>query len=254
MSNHAVHIGTSGWSFNWEQFFDEKIPSSKKLKFFSKHFNSVEVNYSFYRLPQAKTFDKWRAQSSEDFIFSVKLSRFITHIKRLDKVKTAFKKFLRRYRHLKEKAGPILLQLAPNFHADAELLKNFLQDTEDSRKDQEMDSLPLAFEFRHESWFDEREETEKILSEFDACLVFPDSSKFPYPEREPVTSKQFVYFRMHGPKELYGSEYGKEGLRKWKEKIENYRKDRDVYIYFNNDGHAYAAKDALALKDMLDAD
>jgi len=250
MPDPKVYIGTSGWSFNWQQFVDEDIPSKNKLTHFSKYFDTVEVNYTFYNLPQTKTVDKWREQTADDFVFALKISQYITHNNRLSRVKTATKKFLRRYQHLEEKAGPVLLQLPPSLEADAELLKDFLQDAEDDRKELDLDPLPLAFEFRDESWYSE--EITDLLSEYDACLVFGHSSKYPYPEEEPLTSSRFVYFRLHGPEKMYGSEYGEERLKKWKDKIEKYGENRDVYVYFDNDQHGYAAKDAFALKAMIE--
>lgn len=251
---HPIHIGTSGWTFDWEPFFDEDIPKSNKLPAFSRYFDTVEVNYSYYRLPEPQTIDKWREETADDFLLALKLSRYITHIKRLDRVKTATRKFLRRFRRLKKKAGPILVQLPPNFKADADILTRFLKDADAARRDLGLkEYLPLAFEFRHETWFEDTDTYAAILADYDACWVFAHSDRYPYPDPEPTPCNRFVYFRFHGPEELYGSEYGKKRLQEWKDRIETHQKERTVFVYFNNDKEGYAAADALVLRNLLNA-
>ncbi len=252
MSKHSIHIGLSGWSFDWGAVIKEKIPASRRIEYLSRYFNSAEANYPFYRLPEIKTYEKWEEQAASGFVFAVKLSRYITHIKRLKGVKAPLRNFLRRYGHLKDKAGPILVQLPANLKADPELLDDFLLKAEDIGRELRMNSLRLAFEFRHPGWFEESGRTEEILARHNACLVFAHSSKYPYPESEPATSRNFVYFRFHGPRELFGSRYGRQELLKWKNKIEHYALKRDVYVFFNNDGHNYSAMDALELKKMIE--
>lgn len=251
MTRTKFYIGTSGYSFNWEQYVAEKLTKTHKLRNYSRYFNSVEVNYSFYRLPRASTVKKWAEETADDFTFSMKFSRYITHIKRLKQVKTASKDYLDKYRHLGKKGGPILIQLPPNLQCDAGLLSDFLQVMKEAGTDMAMPSLDLAFEFRHPSWFDKEKETLKALAQYDACWVFGHSSKYPWPEGEPLGSDKFVYFRMHGPGKLFASEYGEERLVEWSEKFRKYKEQRDVYVYFNNDTHGYAAKDAFKLKEIL---
>lgn len=249
--NNNIHIGLSGWSFDWDSVVgEERIPSSRRIEVLSLYFDTAEANYPFYRLPKIKTYEKWKKQAGEDFIFSVKLSRYISHIKRLRGIKTPLGKFLRRYKYLGSKAGPILVQLPANLKADFKLLFGFLSDFADVCRKMAIPLPFLAFEFRHPSWF-EGVETEKILARYGACLVFSHSSRYPYPNKEPETSSEFVYFRMHGPGELFNSEYGRERLAEWKGKILKYAKNKDVYVYFNNDGSAYSAKDALELKRLI---
>ena len=249
---HPIHIGASGWTFDWEPFFEEDIPKNQKLSVFSRHFDTVEVNYSYYRLPKPETIDKWREETADDFLLALKLSRYITHIKRLDRVKTATRKFLRRFRRLGDKAGPLLVQLPPNFKADGEVLARFLEDADAARRDLDLkERLPLAFEFRHESWFENIQTYADILAGYDACWVFAHSDRYPYPDPEPTPCDRFVYYRFHGPGQLYASEYGTERLRKWKDRIEKHRRERDVFVYFNNDKQGYAAADALALRKLL---
>lgn len=245
-----IYIGTSGWSFNWEVLFNEDIKKRDKLKFYSENFNSAEANYSFYRLPTAKTIDNWKKEVNNNFKFSLKLSSYITHNKRLEKVKTPLKKFLQRYRRLDKNAGPILVQLPQNFHFDKEKLEKFLKTLEESRKDLKLKPLKIAFEFRHESWF-ENKETISILKKYKATLVFAHSSKYPYPDKEDLTSPYFIYFRLHGPKELFSSLYSKKELEIWKKKIIKLSQKRQVYFYFNNDKHNYSMKNLLTLKELL---
>ncbi len=247
---NKIYLGTSGWSFNWEKFFSEQVPKTKRFQFYSEHFDAVEINYSFYRLPKAATLKKWRAETAGDFVFCLKLSRYLTHIKRLDSIKTPARKFLKRYRAIIPKAGPLLVQLPPNLKKDIGLLRKFLVDFRAVAKSLDL-KTPLAFEFRHQSWFEDPEEIEKVLAGRGAAWVFAHSSKYPYPERQPLTSKKFAYFRFHGPGELFASKYGRRRLRKWRDKIIDCRKNRDVYVFFNNDFKGYAAQDALILKKLL---
>jgi len=122
-----IHIGTSGWNYkHWRgKFYPEDIPQKKWLEFYCKNFKTVELNNTFYRLPEEKTFDNWRKNTPDDFIFSVKASRYITHIKKLID-KEPLKEFLKRARHLKEKLGPILFQLPPGWKYNEERFNSFL--------------------------------------------------------------------------------------------------------------------------------
>jgi len=148
MSIGKIFIGTSGWVYShWEGiFYPENLPSRDKLKYFSQHFKTAEINYSFYHLPQPSTYQNWYKQTPKDFLFAVKTSRFITHIKRLKGVKKAWKHFLENALSLKEKLGPILFQFPPSFKATEESikrLKNFLKLIRTNSR------LRFALEFRH---------------------------------------------------------------------------------------------------------
>lgn len=236
-----IYIGTSGWSYDWKNFYPKELPKKQQLPFFAAHFPTVEINYSFYRLPSISSFKKWKEETPDYFLFALKLSRYITHIKRLKGVKAACNKFVTRAEKLSSKLGPILVQLPDNFHCDLARLERFLESIKEKK-------LKLAFEFRHESWYSK--EIIALLRSYKAAMVFSHAKEFPYPKDEPVTAN-FSYLRLHGPKRVYGSLYGKSNLKKWADKIQKWKRKGDVFVYFNNDMHGYAVKDAKTLALLL---
>lgn len=250
-----IRIGTSGWSYKWKDFYPADIQKKDYLKYFSFRFNTAEVNYSFYQLPDPGIYEKWAGETREDFRFTLKLSRYITHIKRLKEVKEYLRNFLKNAASLKEKRGPILVQLPPNFKLNTERLEHFLKSAKELDDETGMKTpTRYAFEFRHGSWFEEGEERRKaveILSSYNACFVFGHSSKYPYPSDEPLTA-DFVYFRFHGPGEFAASEYGSEKLSPFADRMLKLKKQgHDVYVYFNNDVNGYATRDAHRLMGLV---
>jgi len=252
-----LFIGTSGWVYgHWDGiFYPEDLPSKDKLKYFSQHFKTAEINYSFYHLPRPSTYQNWYNQTSADFIFSVKASRFITHIKRLSDVKGAWNQFIENALNLKEKLGPILFQFPPSFQATQEnikRLKGLLKlITNFYPKLTEIGSLSIlqrsglckfAFEFRHKTWCDKK--VYNLLKKYKVVWVIADSPS--YPKAEVVTAN-FVYIRMHGSKVLFASKYTKKELSSLAQKIKKWLKTGDVYCYFNNDFHGYAIENAREL-------
>lgn len=242
-------IGTSGWSYSWENFYPKKLASNKRLSYFSKYFHTAEVNYSFYHLPETSVYKNWVKETPKNFTFAIKLSRYITHIKRLKGVKAPLKKFLRNAKALGSKLGPILIQMPPSFKLNLERLEEFLETAKKIKKELKMPKLRLAFEFRHKTWFS-APQVLKILKKHNAAFVFAHSSKYPYPKNEPVTAN-FVYLRFHGPKALFASKYRKQKLSRWIPKIKKWlMQGLDVYAYFNNDTNGYAVKDAKSLLNL----
>ena len=276
-----LFIGTSGWVYaHWEGiFYPEELPSKDKLKYFSKHFKTAEINYFFYHLPRPSTYRNWYLLTPEDFLFAVKASRFITHIKRLNGVKEAWKQFLENALYLKEKLGPILFQFPPSFKATEENIKrleNFLEVRPLilRRSDLCTDLGKFAFEFRHKSWCDEK--IYKLFKKYNVAWVIADSPSYPKAEE---STANFVYIRMHAPyinfqrlrrfcsentgscitghgsKVLFASKYTKKELSSSAQKIKNWltcpepgrRKTCDVYCYFNNDAYGYAIENAREL-------
>ena len=177
-----IRIGTSGWHYeDWSgRFYPSELPKSKWLEYYSKHFDTVEINNTFYHLPKEQTFENWRKQAPKNFLFTVKANRYITHIKRLKEPKEPLERFFGRANKLQEHLGPVLYQLPPGFHKDLDRLKNFLQALQDvilNAAQRSEESLPrrldsssafgrlrrrperskgmtkTVFEFRHESWF-----------------------------------------------------------------------------------------------------
>lgn len=245
-----IYIGTSGWVYgHWEGiFYPQGLKGKEKLKYFSQYFKTTEINYSFYHLPRPQTYQNWYFETPKDFLFSVKASRLITHIKRLKGVEEIWKNFLENALSLLKKLGPILFQFPPSFKTDKEnlkRLKNFLKIiSKDKRKHK---NLSFAFEFRHESWCDE--EIYQLLRKYGVAWVIADS---PYwPKAEKVTSN-FVYVRMHGSKKLFASKYTKEELKNLAEKIKKWKKEKlKVFVYFNNDAYGFAIENARELLEMI---
>ncbi len=237
-----IYIGTSGYNYNhWRGvFYPKDLPSYKWLEHYTKFFKTVELNVTFYRLPQESAFKSWYRRTPKDFIFVLKGSRFITHVKKLRGVSEAAKLFFDRANLLKEKVGLILWQLPPSWKKNIGRLESFLKNISRYK-------LRQAFEFRHESWF--CEEVYKLLKKYNIALCLADSPY--YPKIEKITA-DFVYLRFHGGKILYGSRYGKKEMQEWAQKIKKWTKrGLDVYAYFNNDAFGYAVENARELKQLL---
>ncbi|MDI6591927.1 MAG: DUF72 domain-containing protein [Patescibacteria group bacterium] len=250
-----LFIGTSGWIYgHWTGiFYPEDLPAKDKLRYFSKHFKTAEINYSFYHLPRPTTYQNWYNQVSADFIFAVKASRFITHIKRLEDVKEAWKQFLENALNLKEKLGPILFQFPPSFKATPENIKRleeFLKTITLMRRKIQAMALILryALEFRHKSWCDSEginETIYKLLKKHNVAWVISDSPSW---QKSEAVTADFVYIRMHGSKILFASKYTKKELQDLAQKIKKWlKKGLDVYCYFNNDAYGYAVENAKEL-------
>lgn len=238
-----VFVGTSGWSYeHWKgPFYPANLANKDFLEFYTKKFSTVEINSSFYHLPKEQTFKNWRDKTPKDFLFSVKVSRFITHQKKLKDVKEPWQLFWQRVKFLKEKLGPILFQLPPNFKSNSERLKNFLKILPKKQA--------FTFEFRHESWF--CEEIYKILATYNSALTISDTPSYPYFE---VITADFTYLRLHGHERLYTSNYQDKYLKKLSQKIKNWLRTcklKKVFVYFDNDAFGYAPKNALKLKEFL---
>lgn len=236
-----VLIGTSGWTYpHWQgEFYPNDLSSADRLKYFSQYFKTVEINYSFYHLPKAQTYRKWYRETTPDFVFAVKASRFVTHIKRLKGVLASWENFLKGVKELKEKLGVVLLQFPPSFACKEETRKRLEQILISSAKKE----IRLAIEVRNSS-FEDRQFF-RLLKKYNAALVISDSSKWKKIEKPELAD--FVYVRMHGPKALFSSEYSKKELEDLALKIKVWRQDRDVFVYFNNDAFGYAPKNAQTL-------
>lgn len=248
-------VGTSGWTYDWDDFYPEGLPNRRRLEFYSRRFRTVEVNYSFYRLPLKTTYEKWTAQTPEGFLFGLKLSRFITHVKRLRGVKTVFRTFITRAAPLGAKLGPVLVQLPPSFALDVGRLERFLEGAYDVGRERGIDTFRLAFEFRHPAWFGvEAKPALAALERHGAAFVCGHSCRYPYPESEPVTG-DFMYLRFHGPGKMFASAYNRSGLSRWALPINRWRDDGiDVFAYFNNDVGGHAVRDARALLALTNRD
>lgn len=234
-------IGTSGWHYNhWiGPFYPPGLPKSHWLEFYSKSFSTVELNNTFYRLPTEKAFEQWKALSPQGFTFALKVSRLITHMKKMRNVDLLLQNFLSRARILEHKLGPLLYQTPPNMLRNDELLESFLSLLPRD--------LKHIFEFRHASWHNP--EVYKILRRFNAGLCIFDMPGFTTPRE--VTA-EFSYLRFHGSDSLYGSSYSDESLRSWAEWLRSLPVTvKSCYIYFNNDAYAYAVFNARTLSKFL---
>jgi uncharacterized protein YecE (DUF72 family) len=237
-----TYIGTSGYTYDhWRGvFYPEDLASYKWLEYYMKFFKTVELNVTFYRLPQESVFKSWCKRTPKDFIFVLKGSRFITHVKKLHGTKEAVKLFFNRASLLKEKLGVVLWQLPPSWKKNVERLESFLKVVSHYKVRQ-------VFEFRHESWF--CDEVYKLLKKYKVALCIADSPEFPTAE---VVTADFIYIRFHGGKILYGSRYSRKEMQEWAKKIKAWtKKGLDVYAYFNNDASGYAVENARELKKLL---
>jgi uncharacterized protein YecE (DUF72 family) len=238
-----LHIGCSGFNYpHWRgAFYPEGMPQRQWLSHYASVFSSVELNVTFYRLPKPTTFEKWRLETPAGFVFSLKGSRFITHVKRLRDPEEPLERFFSAALELKEKLGTVLWQFPPRFRADSQRLRRFLK---------LLDGYPVrnTLEFREESWI--CDETVSLCREHNVPLCMADWPEFLV--ETPLTA-DFVYIRRHGRNGDYATEYGQGELAADAGRIRGYlERGRDVFIYFNNDALGHAPKNAWELTGMLD--
>jgi uncharacterized protein YecE (DUF72 family) len=242
-----ILVGTSGWTYpSWKgMFYPKDLPGNRFLEFYTTRFPTTEINSSFYRLPKPSTYEKWAAKAPGGFIFSVKVSRLITHSKRLEGVDEMWHMFLKSTHALGTHLGPILFQFPATFPRNHARLNEFLKMV---RMDTlGIDRLRLVFEFRHESWFSNN--VYRLLSRHGAALCIADSAE--YPRRDVITA-DFVYVRFHGRTRLFTSNYVRTELANEAKKFSRFmREGYDVYIYFNNDAEGHAVANALTLTTMM---
>ncbi|MBN1192001.1 MAG: DUF72 domain-containing protein [Dehalococcoidales bacterium] len=237
----SIHIGTSGWHYqHWKgPFYPESMPDEQLLEYYRNHFQTVEINNTFYQLPERETLAKWRDTVPEGFIFSVKACRYITHMKKLKDPDKVISTLTGRIEVLGRKSGPVLFQLPPRWRLNLERLKSFLK------------ALPVeyryAFEFRDMSWFTER--TEEALAEKGAAFCIYDFEH----RRSPLSvTADFVYVRLHGPDGAYQGEYDNGVLSNWAEQFSLWAgQGKEIFCYFDNDGKGYAVRNASTLKELL---
>ena len=280
-----IRIGISGWTYPpWRgDFYPAGLPHDRELEFASRQVNSIEVNGTFYGLQRPSSFRTWHQATPDDFVFSLKGSRFITHLTRLREPKTPLANFFASgVLELGKKLGPVLWQLPPNFQYDRSRLENFFQllprDTAAASvlarsHDQKLRSraalkpsadlaIRHALEVRHPSF--EQPEFISLLREHDIAMVVADTAG-KWPLIEDVTA-DFIYIRLHGAEELYASGYTEQALDEWARKIRRWseggtpenaklltpppparKQGRDVFTYFDNDVKTHAPFDAISL-------
>ncbi len=240
-----VRIGTSGWHYaHWRgPFYPERCSGENMFACYLRHFDTVEINNSFYRLPTAETFDSWRETTPHNFRFAVKASRFITHNKKLKDPANPLERFFPPVCELREKLGPILFQLPPRWRVNVERLEEFLS------------ALPrgtrwrYAFEFREPTWLNEK--VYAVLRRHNAAFCIYELSGFRTPNK--ITA-DWTYVRLHGPGGKYQGSYNNAQLTEWAERIAGWRGQLEaIYTYFDNDQAAYAVRNALELKRLVSA-
>ncbi|HEY1968466.1 MAG TPA: DUF72 domain-containing protein [Pseudonocardia sp.] len=266
-----VRIGTSGWVYPpWRgEFYPPGLASRRELEYLSGRLRSVEINGSFYALQRPTSYQSWAAQTPDHFVFSVKGPRFITHMKKLRDPEVLLANFFASgVLALGAKLGPILWQLPPTFRYDADVLAAFFaalpRDTETAaalagQHDERLDGrawtstdarrpVRYALEVRHAS-FAVAEFTALLTEHNVACVVADSAGNWPYFDQP--TARDLMYLRLHGDAELYTSGYTEEALHRWADRIQGWRRDRDVYAYFDNDVKVRAPADAQALTALI---
>jgi len=237
----TIRIGCSGWNYrHWRQrFYPEGLPQRRWFDFYAEHFDTVEINNSFYRLPAAETFDRWRAQAPAGFCYAVKANRFLTQAKKLKDCEAPLARMMPLFRRLGPTLGPVLYQLPPRFRINLERLQSFLK------------LLPGdvagVFEFRDASWY--VEETFALLDRHGASLCVHDMPGSASARR---AVGPIAYLRLHGGEGKYRGRYPQERLLGWTDWIVGEaRAGRPVWTFFNNDIDAHAIDDARTLKAMV---
>jgi uncharacterized protein YecE (DUF72 family) len=237
-----LFVGTSGWVYeHWRGvFYPEGLPQSEWFGYYAKRFDTVEINYSFYRLPSRKTFETWREGAPPGFVFTVKANRYITHVKKLKDPGEAVKRFYENLYGLEDRCGAVLFQLPPRWNVNVDRLEEFLSIVPKEYR--------LVFEFRDESWLTEG--VMDVLRRNDAALCAADSPHWPSPRQ--VTA-DFVFFRLHSGHTKEAPAYTKKELGILAAEIEGHlAENRDAFVYFNNDYGGFAIENALAIKAMIE--
>jgi uncharacterized protein YecE (DUF72 family) len=237
-----VRVGMSGWNYqSWrETFYPQGCPPSRWLERYAEAFDTVEVNSTFYRLASRDAVARWVEQTPPDFLFTLKASRYLTHIKRLTNLDTGIERFYERVEPLTKtpKMGPVLWQLPESFHRD------------DDRLGAALEALPPGrhtFEFRHKSWF--AEPVYEMLREKGVALTIGDHPERPFQSYEMTTDWTFVRFH-YGHRGRRGN-YSKSELVEWAKRLAEWREDVEILVYFNNDWEEFAIGNGLFMKRRL---
>jgi uncharacterized protein YecE (DUF72 family) len=239
----AIHVGTSGWSYDhWQGVLYPRGASSlERLDAYARRFETVEVNNTFYRWPRDEVFASWRDRLPEGFLVSVKASRGLTQFRRLNQPEAWLARMEAGLRRLGEKLGVLLVQLPPRFAADLGRLDAFLG--------RAPSGIKVAVEFRHPSWH--REEVFALLERRGAAYCVMSGAGLPCVLR---ATAPFVYVRLHGPDHhhLYGGSYSDDDLGWWADRLREWQaQGREAFAYFNNDGYGHAVRNAEALRRRL---
>jgi uncharacterized protein YecE (DUF72 family) len=240
----AVRIGCSGWNYaDWRgRVYPKAEPQRRWLEYYATLFDTVEINNTFYRLPARSAVVSWVESTPPDFVFAVKASRYLTHMKRLTDLGRGVERFYERIEPLvgSPKMGPVLWQLPENFHRNDERLAGALAGLPAGRH---------CFEFRHPSWF--VSDVYALLREHDAALVIGDHPERPFQAHELTATWTFI--RFHYGRRGRNGNYSEKELETWRARIDEWRREAEVFAYFNNDWLGFAVKNGLWLKERLGA-
>jgi uncharacterized protein YecE (DUF72 family) len=237
----AIRVGCSGWNYkHWrERFYPKGLPASRRFEFYAEHFDTVEINNSFYRLPTAETFAKWRDQAPEGFCYAVKANRYITQAKKLLDPEESLARMMKAVRHLGNRLGPILFQLPPNLGINLGRLERFLEVLPQD--------VTSVFEFRNRSWYVDG--TYELLDRFGASFSIHDMAGSAI---ERIAVGPIAYLRFHGGAGKYWGRYSDEQLSGWTDwMVAQTGQGRPVWAYLNNDIDAHAIHDAQTLRSMI---
>jgi len=245
MTGHSIHIGTSGWSYkDWKELFYPKgLKTTEWISYYAITFRNTEINSSFYHLPKKQTVEGWVNKVPSDFLFCPKMSRYLTHIKRLKEPEESLDRFFEVFAPMKNQMGPVLIQIPPSLKFDYETAEHLYKILAANYS-----SYQFALEGRHTTWLEK--ESLDLLTKYNIAFVISQSGHgFPY--REHVTSTN-IYFRFHGPQELFASLYPIETLKHYARLFKKWRDEgHTLWIFFNNDFYGYAITNALQLEELL---
>mgnify|MGYP003574877510 CR=1 FL=1 len=241
MKENIIHIGTSGWSYkHWRgTFYPLDIKIKDHFLYYTKMFNSVEINNTFYGVPSDETFLKWKKQVPENFMYVIKANRFITHLKKLHDPLESLPSFLGKTAFLSTKLGAVLFQLPPSLKIDLTLLETFVAALPSQNR--------YVFEFRNTTWYEP--EVYELLKKYNIAFCIYELAGHISPT---ITTADFVYLRLHGPGAgKYQGSYSDEALMEWAVQCKKWLETKDVFVYFDNDEKGYAPMNALHLLHFI---
>jgi uncharacterized protein YecE (DUF72 family) len=237
-----VRVGCSGWQYDsWRgRLYPEGCPKRRWLEVYAEHFDTVEVNSTFYRLARREAVAGWVEQTPPEFLFAVKASRYLTHVRRLREIGDGIKRFYEPIEPLiaAGRLGPVLWQLPENFHRDDERLAGLFE---------LMPSGRHTIEFRHESWF--VPEVMSLLRRYGVALTIGDHPSRPFQSYEATADWRFIRFH-YGARGRAGN-YSATEIAEWAERIKSWRQRERLYVYYNNDWNSYAPANAKVLMKRL---
>jgi uncharacterized protein YecE (DUF72 family) len=239
-----VYIGCSGYHYpSWKKaFYPEDLPKDQWLEYYAKHFNTVEINNTFYKMPTEFAFQEWRDKTPANFKFTVKANRYFTHLKKLN-IDAGFRERLQSFNKtisvLEDQLGCVLWQLPGNLHRDVDKLENLCKMLDKNMRH--------VIEFRHPSWFNEK--IYDVLSAQDVSLCILSAPNH-LPEEVRATNKT-AYLRLHGKDSWYDYHYTDQELKNWEKQLKKLKQPGQLYVYFNNDQYAFAPDNAKTFASFL---